>query len=318
MKKWVIYMVLMLIAGGLAVWMYPGDNAVATGVRFVMGAGFLFGCFIYAETEARYRPSSRAGDWLQEKCDKWRCTARGVLLYQSSQEGLVLMLPWESIGRVQVSESNITLEDEENDCFYCLPLLGDEPQAVGAHIQEQVERHRAQHRCEENFDNSVYFMTSPLSIPLLSLLLPALPLLLLGLSTPFVPGLGLGECMCCFAGAGCLFAAGWDISDEFFCAECYVGEEIHRGKRGIRLRMNGGIVCFLPWSCMVDGVRLTSESVFLRVRGGHEGFVCRGDGVPLPLRRMLWFSQFWFRRVCRLGAAFLSLLPAYVWWWYWS
>ena len=317
-KKWGIGLGVAAAAGALGTWLYPWESLASCIASFCIGAGFVLSCICYCDVYVRHASATRAGDWLQDLCTAWRFTRRGVLLYSKAAGTPVLFLPWGSICNVTSKDGALWLEDKVNDSFYQLTAAAEELDATCEHIRQQVEKHRHLHKEDEDISAPVFCERSPFSVPVLPFVKMGIPWLLAGIICPFIPGMEMGICCICFVLAAAVAVSGFSELDDDFCMEYYMGEELRRTKRGIIVRMNGGITCFLPWSSMGECIRLTEETVFLRLNGTHDGIICRGQEVPLPVTRH--YSR-WHRRgrmiIC-VGLVLLSFVLGVVWWNIWA
>ncbi len=318
MKKWGIWFGVTAGAGALGTWLYPWETLASCVASFCIGVGFVLSCVCYSEVYFRHASATRAGDWLQELCSAWHFTHRGILLYSKAAAAPVLFLPWESICHVTSKDGAIWLEDEVNDSFYQLTVSAQEQESALERIRQQVEKHRHLHKEDEDISAPVFCARSPFSVPVLPFVKMGSPWLLAGIICPFIPGMEMGICCICFVLAAAVAVSGVSELDDDFCMEYYMGEELRRTKRGIIVRMNGGITCFLPWSSMGECIRLTEETVFLRLNGTHDGIICRGQEVPLPVTRHYGRWQRWSRRCISVGLALLSLVLGVVWWSVWA
>ena len=282
---------------------------------FTMGVLFTLSVLKVTDNDFGLCASARAGNWLQLLCRHWRCTRRGILLYRTDKPGPSLLLPWESLAGAGVQDNGILVEDAENDTFYALPINTAQRDAVLVHIQQQIAAHRTGRQEEDTYGKPVYFMHSPHCLPRWRYLKIAAPWLLAGLLSPFIwPG-SMVTC-CLFFALGVTMGLSWlsEIEDRF-CTESYMGEETHRGKRGVSIRMNGGIRCFIPWNCMAESTAMWTDCTFLRLKEGQDGICLTGQdaSLPIPITRHYLNSPSWIRMTARVVCLLVSIIAGIVW-----
>ena len=209
----------------------------------------------------------------------------------------------------------ILVEDAENDTFYALPVDAAQRDAVLVHIQQQIAAHRTGLQEEDTYEKPVYFMHSPHCLPKWRYLREAIPWLVTGLLSPFIwPG-SMVTC-CLFFAFGVNMGLSWlsEIEDRF-CTESYMGEETHRGKRGVSIRMSGGIRCFIPWNCMAEATAMRTDCTFLRLKESQVGICLNGQdaSLPIPITRHYLNSPSWLRMAAGVACLLASIIAGIVW-----
>ncbi len=307
-----------LLAGGLVgllFWCFTDCFSSA----FTITAGLVLNCMWVERIDSAYAYGYRIGNLMAHSCTRWRCTRRGVLIYCLHEAMPCLFLPWESLHAAAPCKNGIMLEDEVNDTFFELPLDEHLQAEYLAHIQECIRLHHTGTEPDETVCKPVYYIMSPHRFPTWKHLIYALPWVSLGLLSPvFWPG-EIIPCLVCFGLAGSFGShALIDFEDEWG-AETYAGEETRRSRRGISLRMYGGIRCFIPWSCATEGTQLEDNHVFLQQRGSHFGIILADNNgsIPLPLTRRFLKRHRLVRKLGHLALIILLMSTATLWacWW---
>ena len=287
---------------------------------FTMGVLFTLSIQKIADDDCIPSASARAGNGLQLLCRHWRCTRRGILLYRTGKPGPSLLLPWESLTSAGVQDDGILVEDAVNDTFFALPVNAAQRDAVLVHIQQQIAAHRTGPEEEDTYGKPVYFMHSPHCLPKWRYLREAIPWLAAGLLSPFIwPG-SMVTC-CLFFAFGVNMGLSWlsEIEDRF-CTESYMGEETHRGKRGVSIRMSGGIRCFIPWNCMAEATAMRTDCTFLRLKESQDGICLNGQdaSLPIPITRHYLNSPGWLRMAAGVACLLASSIAGIVWYQLWQ
>lgn len=121
---------------------------------------------------------------------------------------------------------------------------------------------------------------------------------------------------CLFFAFGVTMGLSWlsEIEDRF-CTESYMGEETHRGKRGVSIRMSGGIRCFIPWNCMAEATAMGTDCTFLRLKESQDGICLNGQdaSLPIPITRHYQNTRSLIRMTARVVCLLVSIIAGIVW-----
>ena len=308
-----------LLAGaftGLLFWCFTGRFSSAC----IITTGLILSGMGLSRVEERLEYGNRAGNWLAVFCTHWRCTRRGILLYSQHEPGPCLFLPWESLHAAKPCENGISLEDAANDTFYELPLAASMQSDYLERIQKFIRLHHVATMQDDSICKPVYYLMSPHLLTIRLHFILALPWIVLGLLSPiFWPG-EIVACALCFtlgASIGSSFLT--DFEDDWGDGEFYIGEETSRSRRGVSLRMDGGIRSFIPWRCATEGTQLEGQNAFLQLRGGIFGILLsdKDNSIPVPLTRRFLKRHRLARKFCRLVIFILFVIFAVLWpcWW---
>ncbi len=299
------------IAALLAWWCSDSSPALF----FCIGAGFCLTCLRQFDIEMKYYPPSRAGNTLEERCNEWRITRRGVLLYRDDKQGCCLFLPWENLQEASEGEEGILLWNEETDTFFCLPVEPADRDALLQLAQARIKRHKKLRKEPVAYEKQVFLTGAPFDIPLCPFLLTALPWFLLGLATPFLFPAHEGACLFIFVlGASAATTGHYELEENFEMA-AYVGEEVRRTRRGLVARSEEGFTSFIPWAAMEEGTITAADSVFLRLRGKPYGIVLTHKDTPLPVPIIRRYTKIhrWMRHIARFALIVSSAALGAVW-----
>lgn len=258
---------------------------------------------------------NHGGNWLASHCRHWRLTHRGILLYNCNAPGPCLFLPWCAIHSATLQKNNILLEDASNNTFYELPIAENMQSEYLAHIQKQLTPHHDETRQKNTIHRPIFYMWSPHQLHFLHHIKCAIPMLILGFSCPFFwPG-EIVPCLLCLGLAGSLGTLPLTEFEDAFCPENYLGEEIRRSKQGIHIRMDNGILCFIPWSFLDKGTQMEDNTAFLQQRNGIYGICIEKSsaGIPIPLTRRFLKRHRWTRRLIVFSLVFLLIVIAFIW-----
>ena len=296
---------------GLVVWWCDGPFQSS----FIMGVLFILSSLKISDEECALGASARAGNWLQLLCRYWRCTRRGILFYRTDKPGPSLMLPWESLESAWLLDDNILVEDEENDTLYALPIDAALRDSVLAHIQQQIAEHKTEPQEEASYEKAVFFMHSPHCLSKWRYVKESSPWLLAGLLSPFIWPDEIYTCGLFFA-LGVGMGLNWliEIEDRFY-PEYYMGEETHRSKRGVSIRMSRGIRCFIPWACMAEATAMRTDCTFLCLKESEDGICLNGqdNSLPIPITRRYLNYRYWVRMTVGVVCVLVATIAGIIW-----
>ena len=307
-----------LLAGslaGLLFWCFTGHFSSG----FTITTGLILSCMWAERIHTRFLHGARAGNMLTDFCTHWCCTRRGILIFCKHEPRPCLFLPWESLQTATTYENGIVLEDASNDTFYELPIAESMQEEYLAHIREYIGLHHTETNQDESGCWPVCYTMSPHLLPTWQHLQYPLPWVALGLLSPWLwPG-EIIPCVLCFALAASFGSHVLTDFENDWSSETYIGEQTCRSKRGVRIRMNGGIRCFIPWSSVTEGTQLEGKHAFLQLRGGVWGIILAVStgSLPIALTRRFLKRHRLARKISQLSLLILFIIVGGLWacWW---